>query len=158
MMPWIPILASKSRMAWYEGLVLADAPLPGEEARYAQMLALVEAAKQDPALKNAVIDEATKTEKEMVAPLLQFRSWGLQLPFNWSTTSNNAAFGTDTFTRTAVAKSNILVNAPVGNEIFLSGPRCVRGAAQQRQSLHRDLRQGSNPASGRLLVAHPVLC
>ena len=56
-------------MAWYEGLVLADAPLPGEEARYAQMLALVEATKQDPALKNAVIAEATKTEKEMVAQL-----------------------------------------------------------------------------------------
>jgi len=35
------------------------------------------------------------------------------LPFNWSTTFNNAAFGTDTFTRTAVAKSNILVNAPL---------------------------------------------
>lgn len=67
-MSLILILASKSQTAWYEGLVLADAPpLPGEEARYAQMLALVEAAKQDPALKNAVIDEATKTEKEMVA-------------------------------------------------------------------------------------------
>jgi hypothetical protein len=86
-------------------IVLADAPpLPGEEARYAQML--------------AVIDEATKTEKEMVTPLLQFRNWGLQLPFNWSTTSNNAAFGTDTFTRTAVAKSNILVNAPLETKYF----------------------------------------
>jgi hypothetical protein len=100
-------------------IVLADAPpLPGEEARYAQMLAVVEATKQDPVLKNAMIDEATKTEREMVAPLLQFRNWGLQLPFNWSTTSNNAAFGTDTFTRTAVAKSNILVNAPLETKYF----------------------------------------
>ena len=33
-------------------------------------------------LKRAVIDEATKTEMEMVAPLLQFRNWGLQLPHN----------------------------------------------------------------------------
>jgi hypothetical protein len=100
-------------------LVLADAPpLPGEEARYAQTLAVVEAAKRDPALKEAAIDEATKTEKEMVTPLLQFRNWGLELPFNWSTTSNNAAFGTDTFTRTAVAKSNILVNAPLETKYF----------------------------------------
>jgi hypothetical protein len=100
-------------------IVLADAPpFPGEEARYAQMLAVVAAAKDDPALKNAVIDEATKTESEMVTPLLQFRNWGLQLPFNWSTTSNNAAFGTDTFTRTAVAKSNILVNAPLETKYF----------------------------------------
>ncbi|TCL72246.1 DUF1254 domain-containing protein [Rhizobium sp. BK251] len=43
-------------------LVLADAqPLPGEEARYAQMLAVVEATKMDPALKKAVIDEATRS-------------------------------------------------------------------------------------------------
>jgi hypothetical protein len=32
------------------------------------------------------------------------------LPHNWSAISNGAAFGTDYFTRTAVAKSNILVN------------------------------------------------
>jgi hypothetical protein len=100
-------------------LVLADAPpLPGEEARYAQMLAVVEAAKEDPALKEAVIDEAAKTESELVTPLLQFRNWGLQLPYNWSTTSNNAAFGTDTFTRTSVAKTNILVNAPLETKYF----------------------------------------
>lgn len=40
------------------------------------------------------------------------------MPFNWSTTFNNAAFGTDTFTRTAVAKSNILVNAPLETKYF----------------------------------------
>jgi hypothetical protein len=100
-------------------LVLADAlALPGEEARYAQMLAVIDATKENPALKQAVIDEATKTESELVRPLFQFRNWGLQLPHNWSTTSNNAAFGTDTFTRTAVAKSNILVNAPLETKYF----------------------------------------
>jgi hypothetical protein len=94
-------------------VVLKDAPpLPGEEARYAQILAVIAAAQKDPALKSAMIDEATKTEKEVVDPLLQFRNWGLQLANNWSTTSNNAAFGVDYFARTAVAKSNILVNAP----------------------------------------------
>lgn len=45
-------------------------------------------------------------------PLFQFRNYGQQLPHNWSTISNEAAFGTDYFTRTAVAKSNIFVNAP----------------------------------------------
>ncbi len=99
--------------------VLADAtPLPGEEARYAQVLAVIAAAQKDPALKAAMIDEATKTEKELVDPLLQFRNWGVQLPGNWSSTSNNAAFGTDYFTRTAVAKSNILVNAPTETKYF----------------------------------------
>jgi len=93
--------------------VLKDAPaLPGEEARYAEIFAVLSAAQKDPALKKAMIDEATKADKELVDPLLQFRNWGQQLPNHWSAVSNGAAFGTDYFARTAVARSNILVNAP----------------------------------------------
>jgi len=93
--------------------VLDDAPpLRGEEARYAEMRAVVAAAQLDPALKRAITDEATKAETDLIAPLLQFRNWGVQLPHHWSTNTNGAGFGTDYFTRTAVAKSNILVNKP----------------------------------------------
>ena len=93
--------------------VLRDAPpLPGEEARYATMLAVIAAGRNNPELKKAMIDEATRCEEEAIAPLLQFRNWGVQLGNGWSSTSNNAAFGTDYFARTACAKSNILVNAP----------------------------------------------
>jgi hypothetical protein len=92
-------------------LVLQDAPaLPGEEARYEEMLFVASAAQKDPALKAAIVDEVTKADKDLVGPLLQFRNWGIQLPKHWTTTTNGAAFGTDYFTRTAVAKSNILVN------------------------------------------------
>jgi hypothetical protein len=70
--------------------VLADAPpLPGEEA-----------------------------DEKLVTPLFQFRNYGQQLPFNWSTISNEAAFGVDYYTRTAVAKSNILVNSPQETKYF----------------------------------------
>ena len=94
-------------------LVLADAPpLPGEEARYAQVLAVVEAAQRDPKLKAAMTKAAAEADEELVKPLFQFRNYGQQLPHHWSTISNEAAFGVDYFTRTAVAKSNILVNAP----------------------------------------------
>lgn len=99
--------------------VLADAPpLPGEEARYAQVLAVIEAAKQDPALKRAVIEGAQEAEDQLVKPLFQFRNYGQQLPHRWSTISNESAFGTDYFTRTAVAKSNILVNSPDETKYF----------------------------------------
>lgn len=37
---------------------------------------------------------------------------------NWSTISNESAFGTDYFTRTAVAKSNILVNSPYETKYY----------------------------------------
>ncbi|MDE1165495.1 MAG: DUF1254 domain-containing protein [Pseudomonas sp.] len=99
--------------------LLKDAkPLPGEEARYAQMAALAAIAKADPQLKAAMIDEAKKADSEVVDPLLQFRNYGLQLPHHWSTVSNGAAFGTDYFTRTAVARSNIFVNQQKETKYF----------------------------------------
>jgi len=94
-------------------MVFADAPpLPGEEARYAQVLAVLEAAETDAELKAAFTAGAKESDELLVKPLFQFRNYGQQLPHHWSTISNEAAFGTDYFTRTAVAKSNILVNSP----------------------------------------------
>ncbi|HEY5850559.1 MAG TPA: DUF1254 domain-containing protein [Lysobacter sp.] len=100
-------------------LVLKDArPLAGEEARYAEVLAVIAAAQKDPKLKAAMIDEARKAEQDLVSPLLQFRNYGLPLAHNWTTQSNGAKFGTDYFTRTAVAKSNIFVNKPNETKYF----------------------------------------
>src|SRR5260221_6073597 len=99
--------------------VLKDAPpLPGEAARYAEVLAVIAAAQKDPALKKAMIDEAARADKDLVEPLFQFRNYGIPLPHNWTTQNNGAAFGTDYFTRTAVAKSNIFVNKPNETKYF----------------------------------------
>jgi hypothetical protein len=99
--------------------ILADAPpLPGEEAQYARMHALLEAAKNNPELKKGMIQAATEADIQLIEPLFQFRNYGQQLPHHWSTISNEAAFGTDYFTRTAVAKSNIFVNAPLETKYF----------------------------------------
>ncbi|KJK21446.1 hypothetical protein UB46_27420 [Burkholderiaceae bacterium 16] len=92
-------------------LVLKDArPLPGEQARYAEALALAEAAAKDPRIKDVLIKASAQADSEIVDPLFQFRNYGLQLPDHWSTISNGAGFGTDYFNRTAAAKSNIFVN------------------------------------------------
>lgn len=99
--------------------VLADAPpLPGEEARYAQVLAVIAAAQSDPKLKVAMTEAAKEAEEQLIRPLFEFRNYGQQLPHNWSTISNEAAFGTDYFTRTAVAKSNMFVNSPNETKYF----------------------------------------
>jgi len=100
-------------------IVLKDAPaLAGEEALYAQVLAVISAANRDPKIKSALIKAAIETDEQVVKPLFQFRNFGRQLPFHWSTIANEAAFGTDYFTRTATAKSNILVNAPNETKYF----------------------------------------
>jgi hypothetical protein len=100
-------------------MVLSDAPpLPGEEARYAQVQAVLTAAKADPKIMAALVKGANKADEEIVQPLFEFRNFGQQLPHNWSTISNEAAFGTDYFTRTAVARSNIFVNSPNETKYF----------------------------------------
>lgn len=92
-------------------VVLKDAgTLPGEEAMVAQVLAVIDAAKKDPEIKKVIVKAATEASEQIVQPVFEFRNWGVQLPYHWSTITNGAAFGTDYFTRTAVAKSNILVN------------------------------------------------
>jgi hypothetical protein len=99
--------------------LLEDArPLPGEEARYAQMRWLSSLAASDPAMRAVLRDEARKADKELVAPLLQLRTFGRVLPHHWGTIENGAAFGLDYFTRTAVARSNIFVNKAVETKYF----------------------------------------
>jgi len=93
-------------------------PLPGEEHWYTTAHQLLDAAQQDPKLKAALVAAANDAEKNIVTPLFQFRNYGLPLPHNWTTQKNGAEFGTDYYTRTAVAKSNILVNTQNETKYF----------------------------------------
>ena len=91
---------------------LADAPArPGETAIYAQVKAVLAACRESPTLRRAVEDEVAAADRELVAPLFAFSRWGERLLFGWSTVFGTASFGHDYFTRTAVARSNIFVNA-----------------------------------------------
>ena len=84
------------------------------------------ARRKDPKLKEALNQVAVETDSDLVTPLFQFRNYGLPLQNQWTTQKNGADFGTDYFTRTAVAKSNIFVNKPDGDDLLLSGPRRQR--------------------------------
>lgn len=93
-------------------------PMPGEEALYANIRAVLDAAKNDPKLHAALVAAANDADKNLVTPLFQFHNWGIPLPHNWTTQNNGARFGTDYFTRLAVGKSNIFVNAPNETKYF----------------------------------------
>jgi hypothetical protein len=73
---------------------------------------------EDPKLKHALQQSVIEADKELVRPVFEFRNYGLPLPANWTTQINGARFGTDYFTRTAVAKSNIFVNKPEETKYF----------------------------------------
>ena len=127
--------------------------MPGEEARYAQVLAVVTAAKNNPAIKQAMTEGAKEADEKLVKPLFQFRNYGQQLPHNWSTISNESAFGTDYFTRTAVAKSNILVNAPNETKYFYQDLDANGGRLNSANRYAVTFDAGSDAAGERLLVA-----
>jgi hypothetical protein len=117
-------------------------PLTGEDAIHQQFRALVAAADKEPRLKQLITEAATAAEEEVVKPLFQFRNYGLPLPHNWTTMTNGAQFGTDYYTRTAVAKSNILVNKPNETRYFYqdldaAGQR-LRGDRHYRGTFAKD--------------------
>jgi len=93
-------------------------PLPGEEALYAQVRSVLAAAAKDAKLKKELQQAATEADKDLIKPLFQFRHYGIPLPHGWTTITNGAAWGTDYYTRTAVAKSNIFVNLPLETKYF----------------------------------------
>jgi hypothetical protein len=136
-------------------LVLRDAPpLPGEEARYAEMFALVAAAQKDAALKEAITDEAAKADQELVAPLLQFRHFGIPLTYNW-TTANNGIRHRLLHTHGGGQVEHSRQQAERG-QIFLSGPRRRRRQAEWPQKVHSDVRKKSDSACQRILVVDGV--
>ena len=70
-----------------------------------------------------------------------------------STVANGAEFGTDYLTRTAVAKSNILVNAPIQAKYFYQDLDKDGGRLNGSEALYRDIREGSDATRPWLLVA-----
>ena len=116
-------------------------PLPGEEALYALVRSVLDAARSDRALRAALAEAAADAAATLVAPLLEFRNFGVPLPHNWTTVVNSAEFGTDYYTRTAVAKSNIFINRPRETRYFYQdldsdGPR-LNGARRYTVTFKR---------------------
>jgi len=94
-------------------------PLPGEEALYASIYFVLNAAKDDPALQEALEDAAVATEKDVIDGMFEFRNNGVDAGNGWRTQKNSAQFGFDYFQRTATAKGNMFSNVP--NETMYFG-------------------------------------
>jgi hypothetical protein len=101
------------------GAILKEVPpLPGEDVLYANFQSVLDSAAKDPKLHEALVASAVEADKNLIAPLFQFHNSGLPLAYNWTTIKNGAAFGTDYYSRTAVAKSNIFVNSERETKYF----------------------------------------
>ena len=87
-------------------------PLPGEEALYAWITSVLDAAANDPEIKKILKETAAQVESEMIAPFLQWRLNGRAAGNGWNSPVNNAEWGTDYLNRTGTAKSNMYDNRP----------------------------------------------
>jgi len=114
---WLPSLSGRGGLVTPEVFVdvlpclLEDIPpLPGERPLYERISGALELLKQDEDFRSSAVAAIRDVERDVVAPLFEFRNFGTKLPGGWSTVLNGAEFGTDYLTRTAVARSNIFVN------------------------------------------------
>lgn len=94
------------------------APLPGEEALYASIRFVLDAAKTNPAVQQALTDTAMATEQDVIAAVFEFRNNGVDAGNGWRTQNNAARFGFDYFQRTATAKGNMFSNTPEETKYF----------------------------------------
>lgn len=100
------------------GVLDTVAPLPGEEALYAQLRSVLDAAKGNAELTNALTDTAVSTEREAIDPFKQWIHNGVPAGNGWNRSVNNAQYGLDYFNRTATAKSNMFENRPNETQYF----------------------------------------
>ncbi|OFS72468.1 hypothetical protein HMPREF3173_14765 [Pseudomonas sp. HMSC08G10] len=94
------------------------APLPGEEALYAQFRQLIEIAAKDPEIKKLLVEEAKLADKELIAPFFQWKHNGRPAGNGWNRSTNNAQWGVDYFNRTGTSKSNMFDNRPNETQYF----------------------------------------
>ncbi len=116
------------------GVLKEVPPMAGEEALYASMQSLLDAAAQNPAIKRQLKELAVETEKSLMGPLFEFRNQAVPVGGGWTSPPNGAQWGFDYLTRAAVARSNMYVNAPKETRYFYLD---LDGAGGRLNGAHR---------------------
>jgi hypothetical protein len=120
-LPHLPAAQSKGETKWVNPKTFFDElpavikqvpPMPGEEALYAQISSVLDAAAKDPEIKKTLTETAVEAERELITPLFQWRNNGRAAGNGWNSPVNNAQWGTDYLNRTGTAKSNMYDNRP----------------------------------------------
>ena len=135
--------------------VLDDVPpLPGEEAIYANLRQLVNAARANPALAKLLTETAIASEREIVSPTFQWRHNGVPTANNWNRSVTGAEFGCRLF-RSSEHREIKHVREPAERDtIFLH--RFGRGgwSASRREQLRYHLPAEWNAARAWFLVTY----
>lgn len=93
-------------------------PMPGEEALYASIKQVLDAAEDNEEVKNILIETAIATENEVIQPLFDWKYNGVPAGNGWNRSKNNAQWGFDYLMRTGTARSNMYDNRPTETQYF----------------------------------------
>ena len=132
------------------------APLPGEEAMYAQFRALLAAAAKDPAVKQTLIEAAVEPNAMSIAP---FFEWKPQRPAGrqrLEPLDQQCAVRRRLFQSHRHGEVEHVRQQADRDAVFLHRQRLRRRSPQWQQHLRGDLRAGTGTSGQRLLVAHAL--
>src|SRR5262249_23753806 len=101
-----------------ETVVKRVPPLPGEEAMYANIKALLAIRKKDEAIRKAMDETATETEESAVKSMFRWSNNGKDAGNGWNRSLHNAEWGVDYYMRTSTARSNMFDNRPSETQYF----------------------------------------
>jgi hypothetical protein len=121
------------------------APLPGEEALYAQIRQMLAAAERDPAIKKRIVAEAVATENELIKQFFRWEHNGVAAGNGWNRSLNNAAWGIDYFDRTGTARSNMFDNKPNETQYFYTDYDASGGQLEGSKSYSITFAAGQEP-------------
>ncbi|MEU8901353.1 DUF1254 domain-containing protein [Nocardia sp. NPDC048505] len=120
-------------------------PLPGEEGLYGQFRSILDAAKNDEAIKKVLVDTAVATETEVIKPFFEWKHNGRPAGNGWNRSTNNAQFGLDYFNRTGTAKSNMFDNRPTETQYFYTDNDATGAALDGNRSYKVTFAAGQEP-------------
>jgi hypothetical protein len=131
-----PASAGKGETKWVNpetffdelpGVLKRVPPLPGEESLYAMINSVLDAAAKDPEIKKTLMQTAVASEKELIAPLFDWRHNGGPAGNGWNTQANAAQWGNDYLNRAAMAKSSMFGNRPDETKYFYTVDEKLNG-------------------------------
>jgi len=102
-------------------------PMPGEESLYAMINSVLDAAAKDPEIKKTLTETAVASEKELIAPLFDWRNNGGPAGNGWNTQANAAQWGNDYLNRAEMAKSSMFGNRPDETKYFYTVDEKLNG-------------------------------
>ena len=131
-----PVSAGKGETKWVNpatffdelaGILKRVPPLPGEEALYAQINSVLDAASKDPAIKKTLNETAIAAEKELITPLFEWRNNGGPAGNGWNAQVNAAQWGSDYLNRAEMAKSSMYGNRPEETKYYYTVDETLMG-------------------------------